>query len=189
MEHMEHSSTKKSPLEIERKWMVTGWPDSGLSLPLLKEESMRQGYLCTEPTVRIREETKTGEEPRFILCFKSRGNGLSRKETEFPIARENFEQLEDIIGLPLVPKLRRTYLLPDGHHLEVNAVDEGAPTAFFYAEVEFSSEEEANHFSPVAVGLTDYLTDDVTHTPGMSMGAYWQKVRLEKHFHFFPVLP
>lgn len=171
-------SVPKSPLEIERKWMVNGWPEESLSLPVLKIESMRQGYLCTEPTVRIREEIKTGEAPRYILCFKSRGNGLSRKETEFPIAREHFEQLEDIIGLPLIPKIRKTFLLPDGHHLEVNAVDEGAPTAFFYAEVEFSSEEEANRFCPEKVGLAGYLSDDVTHTPGMSMGAYWQKVRL-----------
>lgn len=171
-------SVPKSPLEIERKWMVNGWPEESLSLPVLKIESMRQGYLCTEPTVRIREEIKTGEAPRYILCFKSRGNGLSRKETEFPIAREHFEQLEDIIGLPLIPKIRKTFLLPDGHHLEVNAVDEGTPTAFFYAEVEFSSEEEANRFCPEKVGLAGYLSDDVTHTPGMSMGAYWQKVRL-----------
>lgn len=173
------NSADKSPLEIERKWLVSGWPkDCGADLPLLKEELMRQGYLTIEPTVRIREETIVGEKMDYILCFKSRGNGLTRKEIEFPISAEHFEQLQDLIGLPLIPKLRRTYLLPDGHHLEVNAVDEAAPTAFFYAEVEFSSEEEAAQFSPAAVGLEEYLCRDVTFTPGMTMGAYWRRNRL-----------
>ncbi len=171
-------SGQKTPLEIERKWLVSGWPQASANLTLLKEELMRQGYLCVEPTVRIREETILGETPAYILCFKSRGNGLTRKEIEFPIAPENFRQLEDLIGLPLIPKLRRTYLLPDGHRLEVNAVDEEAPTAFFYAEVEFSSEEEALRFSPAAVGLGGYLQNDVTRTPGMTMGAYWRRNRL-----------
>ena len=173
------NSADKSPLEIERKWLVSGWPkDCGADLPLLKEELMRQGYLTIEPTVRIREETIAGEKTDYILCFKSRGNGLTRKEIEFPISAEHFEQLQDLIGLPLIPKLRRTYLLSDGHHLEVNAVDEAAPTAFFYAEIEFSSEEEAAQFSPAAAGLEEYLCRDVTFTPGMTMVAYWRRNRL-----------
>ncbi len=170
----------KSPLEIERKWMVSGWPETGAgqaALPVLKEERMEQGYISTEPTVRIRSEQETGKEAQYILCFKSKGNGLVRKETEFPIAKEHFRQLEDIIGCPLVPKVRRTYLLPDGHHLEVNAVDEGADTSFYYAEVEFDSEKEAGDFKPETLGLGEYLSDEVTGKPGMSMGAYWTKVR------------
>ncbi len=76
-----------------------------------------------------------------------------------------------------MPKVRRTYLLPDGHHLEVNAVDEGADTSFYYAEVEFDSEKEAGDFKPETLGLGEYLSDEVTGKPGMSMGAYWTKVR------------
>ena len=40
-------------MEIERKWMVQGWPEG---YPLRKEEEMRQGYVSVRPTVRIREE-------------------------------------------------------------------------------------------------------------------------------------
>ena len=170
----------KSPLEIERKWMVSGWPKEEKRLTVLKEERMCQGYVSVEPTVRIRSEQETGKPAEYILCFKSRGDGLVRKETEFPIAEEYFRQIEDIIGLPLVPKVRRTYLLSDGHHLEVNAVDEGASTAFYYAEVEFSSREEAAAFNPEEVGLGEYLTQDVTYVHGMSMGAYWRGVRLQE---------
>ena len=197
-------------MEIERKWMVQGWPEG---YPLRKEEEMRQGYVSVRPTVRIREEkllmssdgalaqsqaipqdgaaqnTADAEDSaaqcptkplkdEFILCFKSKGR-LSRKEIEFPIEEARFRELEDLIGLPLIPKLRRTYQLPDGHQLEVNHVDEGAPTEFWYAEVEFGSEDEAQAFDPISVGLGDYLTDDVTEQPGQSMGAYWTATRLQ----------
>lgn len=168
-----------SPLEIERKWMVKGWPvgTKEAALPLLKEERMEQGYISVDPTVRIRSEQENGGKVQYMLCFKSRSDGMVRKETEFSVSREHFQQLEDIIGLPLIPKVRRTYLLPDGHHLEVNAVDEGTKTAFFYAEVEFLTREDAERFAADAIGLGDYLSDEVTHTPGMSMGAYWNRVR------------
>lgn len=169
-------------MEIERKWMVQGWPEG---YPLRKEEEMRQGYVSVRPTVRIREEklrvSSDGAplKDEFILCFKSKGR-LSRKEIEFSIEEARFRELEDLIGLPLIPKLRRTYLLPDGHQLEVNHVDEGAPTEFWYAEVEFGSEDEARDFDPASVGLGAYLTDDVTEQPGQSMGAYWTATRLQQ---------
>ena len=169
-------------MEIERKWMVQGWPEG---YPLRKEEEMRQGYVSVRPTVRIREEklrvSSDGAplKDEFILCFKSKGR-LSRKEIEFSIEEARFRELEDLIGLPLIPKLRRTYLLPDGHQLEVNHVDAGAPTEFWYAEVEFRSEDEARAFDPASVGLGAYLTDDVTEQPGQSMGAYWTATRLQQ---------
>lgn len=170
-------------MEIERKWLVQGWPEG---YALQKEEEMRQGYIAVKPTVRIREERvlesrdpQVPVQDNFILCFKSKGK-LSRKEIEFPIEEARFRELEDLIGLPLIPKLRRTYRLPDGHHLEVNHVDEGAPTEFWYAEVEFASEDEARCFDPAAVGLGEYLVNDVTEQPGQSMGAYWQSTRRGK---------
>ncbi|MDD5940218.1 MAG: hypothetical protein PUC46_05515 [Lachnospiraceae bacterium] len=203
----------KAPLEIERKWMVKGWPQQ--DFPLCKEEYMEQGYVSVTPTVRIRmEEKKGGEgdnsclsptsveapnvsiresgnsgispagsaesaapEIRYMLCFKSKGL-MTRKEIEFPIAPQYYGQLKDLIGLPLIPKTRRTYLLPDGAHLEVNQVDEGAPTAFWYAEVEFKDEASAKAWDPASCGLADYLNDEVTGLPGQSMGAYWLQTRL-----------
>ena len=62
----------------------------------------------------------------------------------------------------------------------MNHVDEGAPTEFWYAEVEFGSEDEARAFDPASVGLGEYLTDDVTEQPGQSMGAYWAATRLQQ---------
>ena len=98
--------------------------------------TMRQGYISVQPTVRIREEALTGGSTDYILCFKSAG-GLAREEIERSIDKDLFVQLEEkIIGKPLIKKVRRSYRLPDGAVLEVNHVDEGLPTAFWYAEVE-----------------------------------------------------
>lgn len=40
-------------MEIERKWMVTGWPEG---LPMTEDYRMDQGYISVRPTVRIRRE-------------------------------------------------------------------------------------------------------------------------------------
>ena len=161
-------------MEIERKWMVKGWPEG---LPLREEFAMRQGYISVRPTVRIREEALTGGRTDYILCFKS-GGGLAREEIERSIDQALFEDLEHkIIGKPLIPKLRRSYTLPDGSVLEVNHVDEDQPTEFWYAEVEYPTVEAARSWRPEVVGLAAYLNDDVTDQPGQSMGAYWEQTR------------
>lgn len=164
-------------LEIERKWLVNGWPQ--IELPLVMEQAMDQGYVTVEPTVRIRREQIVGEDAQYILCFKSRGL-LTRKEIEFPIEEAHFHELEDLIGFPLIPKVRRTYRLPGGLALEVNHVDEGASTEFWYAEIEFPDEETAQAYDPAADGLNDFLTNEVTNTPGESMGAYWLRTRVNE---------
>ena len=166
-------------MEIERKWMVNGWPegDAFPPLALMEEFAMRQGYISVHPTVRIREEALKGGGTAYILCFKS-GGGLAREEIERAIDKRLFEELEQkIIGKPLIPKLRRSYRLPDGLVLEVNHVDEGQPTEFWYAEVEYPTVEAARSWDPAACGLADYLNDDVTDQPGQSMGAYWEQTR------------
>ena len=166
-------------MEIERKWMVNGWPSEEIGLPLLYEQSMRQGYISVRPTVRIREEAMTGGSTEYVLCFKS-GAGLVRKEIEMDITKEKFLELEDLIGLPLIPKVRRTYGLPGGLKLEVNHVDEGLPTVFGYAESESPTADEARAWDAADIShlLARYLDDDVTEEPGQTMGAYWITTRL-----------
>ena len=161
--------------------MVTGWPPEALGLPLLYEQGMRQGYVTVRPTVRIREEAMTGGNTEYVLCIKS-GAGLVRKEIEMDIPKEKFLELEELIGHPLIPKVRRTYALPDGLHLEVNHVDEGLPSEFWYAEIEYATEEQAKNWdaSAISPALAEYLDDDVTEQPNQTMGAYWVVTRLHK---------
>ena len=161
-------------MEIERKWMVTGWPEG---LAMEEEFAMRQGYISVHPTVRIREEALKGGRTDYILCFKS-GGGLAREEIERPIDKALFDDLETkIIGRPLIPKLRRSYLLPDGLVLEVNHVDEGQSTEFWYAEVEYPDEPTARAWTPADDALTHYLSNECTGQPGASMGEYWTETR------------
>ena len=44
-------------MEIERKWMVTGWPEG---LTQTSDYQMDQGYVSVRPTVRIRREALQG---------------------------------------------------------------------------------------------------------------------------------
>lgn len=162
-------------MEIERKWMVKDWPAEG-AFPLLVCQNMRQGYISVRPTVRIREEKSQGQDAAYILCFKSAGL-LAREEIEISVSQEDFEKLEAFIGLPLIPKERRTYLLPDGLHLEVSLVDRGTATEFMYAEIEYGTVSQAKAWDPSSCGLADYLDDEVTGKPGQSMGAYWLQTR------------
>ena len=79
-------------MEIERKWMVKGWPLESAALPMVREQTMRQGYISVRPTVRIREEAETGGSTEYILCFKSvpAPDGLAREE----ILRNSFRSLK-----------------------------------------------------------------------------------------------
>jgi len=173
----------QAPLEIERKWLVKGYPT--ISLPLLFRQEMKQGYISTHPTVRIRQEntilskdTKHPIQNSFILCIKSSGT-LTRKEIEIEIEESKFRALEDLIGLPLIEKTRDTYLLSDEKHLEVNHVDAHLDSEFWYAEIEFQSEEDALQFNPCQYHLENYLYKEVTNQPSQSMAAYWEKTRMK----------
>ena len=100
------------------------------------------------------------------------------KMFDFVITDPQRDDLEyKIIAKPLIPKLRRSYTLPDGSVLEVNHVDEGQPTEFWYAEVEYPTVESALAWQPESCGLGDYLKDEVTNQPGQSMGEYWVETR------------
>lgn len=162
-------------MEIERKWLTDGWPQG---LEEQRRILMRQGYITTRPTVRIRSEA-SGDVTEYVLCFKGAAgpDGLAREEIETNIDLELFAKLEAFIGRPLIEKEQRRYDLPGGLTLEVNQVDRGQPGEFFYAEVEFPTREAALAWQPGELG--EYLSDEVTGKPGQSMAAYWTETRGE----------
>lgn len=162
-------------MEIERKWLTDGWPQG---LEEQRRILMRQGYITTRPTVRIRSEA-SGDVTEYVLCFKGAAgpDGLAREEIETNIAPELFAKLEAFIGRPLIEKEQRRYALPGGLTLEVNQVDRGQPGEFFYAEVEFPTKDAALAWQPGELG--EYLSDEVTGKPGQSMAAYWTETRGE----------
>ena len=162
-------------MEIERKWLTDGWPQG---LEEQRRILMRQGYITTRPTVRIRSEA-SGDVTEYVLCFKGAAgpDGLAREEIETNIDPELFAKLEAFVGRPLIEKEQRRYALPGGLTLEVNQVDRGQPGEFFYAAVEFPTKEAALAWQPGELG--EYLSDEVTGKPGQSMAAYWTETRGE----------
>ncbi len=141
-------------MEIERKWMVKGWPEG---LPLREEFAMRQGYISVRPTVRIREEALTGGRTDYILCFKS-GGGLARRRSSAASTKNCLMIWNTRLSLNLSSRsCAAATPLPDGSVLEVNHVDEGQPTEFWYAEVEYPTVEAALAWQPESCGLGDYL--------------------------------
>lgn len=166
-------------MEIERKWMVDGWP---CALEACQVWNMEQGYISVKPTVRIRKEELVGVKCEYILCFKGAPSegGLQREEIETPIEEELFNKLKNLIGLPLIMKERRVYKLESGKMLEVNSVDPDLDSAYCYAEVEFDTVEDAKNWKPSDDGIEDFLSDECTGKPGSSMGAYWRATRLNK---------
>lgn len=151
--------------EIERKWLLSGFP----ALPPETETAMEQAYLCFEPcTVRVRKtEAQTGVQ--YMLCIKGRGT-LTRTEVETPLSQEQYQALLALAPLPPVKKLHRTYRLPGGEVAECNLVDEGHPQSFYYAEVEFENLQQAAAFLPPA-----FFGREVTEEPGWTMAAYCRR--------------
>ena len=154
-------------MEIERKFLISGFPEG---LPLLGEAVLEQGYLCTEPVVRIRSKEQDGR-TTYRLCFKGEGR-LVRQETELDLTAEQFAELQNLLRAPMVRKDFRVYALPGGERLECSLVD----GAFFYAEVEFPTVEAARAFTPPA-----FLGREVTEEAGFSMSDYWKTRRFPSH--------
>ena len=59
-------------MEIERKWMVTGWPEG---LTQTSDYQMDQGYISVRPTVRIRREALQGGRTALVLRSEERRVG------------------------------------------------------------------------------------------------------------------
>ncbi|MDL2254268.1 hypothetical protein LJC49_09435 [Ruminococcaceae bacterium OttesenSCG-928-I18] len=148
-------------VEIERKWLMEGYPPLAAKAELIQE----QGYLSFSPAVRIRKVV-AGAGTSYLLTLKGKG-GMARTEVELPLNEAQFEALRGLLQSPMVQKKMRTYTLPDGHTLECSCVDEGQPESFYYAEVEFDSEEEALRFLP-----PPFLGTEVTKEPEYTMAAY-----------------
>ncbi len=154
--------------EIERKFLIDGFPTEWVPV---EEATVWQGYLATDPVVRIRKK-EMGDTCSYRLCFKGQGT-LVRREIELPLDEDTYSELCELLPAPPICKVYKIYTLPDGHRLECSLVDPDTPTSFYYAEVEFPSREEADAFTP-----PDFLGREVTEQPGYTMAEYWKYKKL-----------
>ena len=148
--------------EIERKWLIDGFPP----LPCQRESVVQQAYLSFHPAVRIRKNPASSAP--YTLTIKSAGT-LTRTEVELPLTESQYNALLPIAAAGAT-KRHCCYALPGGLVLECSLVDEGAPTSFYYAEVEFESEAAARAFVP-----PPYLGREVTEDPGFTMAEYCRR--------------
>lgn len=135
-------------MEIERKYLVKTLPKNYSDYPFRQIE---QGYLCTDPVVRVRRDND-----HFYLTYKGKGL-LSREEYNLPLEKEAYlHLLSKADGIVLK---KRRYLIPyNGYTIELDLF-EGAYEGLILAEVEFESEQEALEFVP-----PDWFDRDVTFT-------------------------
>jgi adenylate cyclase len=125
-------------MEVERKFLVSEPPN----LTAADAEDIEQGYLAigSDGEVRVRRK---GD--RLLLTAK-RGSGLSREEAEVELDRESFEELWQLTEGRRLQK--RRHVLPQGDlRIEIDVYG-GELEGLTVAEIEFSSEEEANAFDP-----------------------------------------
>lgn len=125
-------------MEIERKYLISSLPEQLDSYPC---RTIEQGYLNTDPVVRIRRDND-----KYELTYKSKGL-MARTEYNLPLNRKSYEHLLTKIDGRLIRKKR--YMIPLSGRLTAELdIFEGELAPLVLVEVEFSSEEAANSFLP-----------------------------------------
>lgn len=165
--------------EIERKF---SFPEEDRDMLLLvnkdttafkEDHVIEQWYLVATDDAQVRVSHRHEKEgSRYTLNIKN-GNGLTRKEVKIDITYKDFL---DLIGQcegcrPIVKHLY-VYVLPNGRLLELSQVDH----RWWYAEIEFESEKEANECR-----IEDYFlcrVKDETGNPEYAMKNYWRVAHL-----------
>lgn len=167
-------------MEIERKFTIRQLPKDLKSYTCLQLE---QGYLCTDPVVRVRKEND-----KYYLTYKGKGL-LVREEANLPLTKEGYEHLvaksdgliikKSRYVIPLTnPAFDMTVLkksgmdsIPDSLHLKIELDVFEVPSGLIMAEVEFPSIELANAFIAPDWFLEDVTSNKAYHNSNMSRGS------------------
>lgn len=138
------------PYEIERKYIINKLPTDYNNYPYFELE---QGYLNTHPTVRIRKENDS-----YYLTYKN-GGGVKHEEYNLPLDQPSYEHMRNKCDGILIKKKRYHIPIESPNYKEFLSSDEKSHkltieldlfeetlAPLVYAEVEFTSEKEANAF-------------------------------------------
>lgn len=133
-------------MEIERKFTVHTLPEN---LGNYSFHQLEQGYLNTNPVVRVRKEDE-----EYYLTYKGKGF-LAREEYNLPLNKESYEHLIQKADGNIISKTR--YLIPyEKYTIELD-IFHGKFEGLVLAEVEFESIEEAQAFKG-----PEWFNEDVT---------------------------
>lgn len=145
-------------MEIERKYLI-----QKADIPFRPEDfpcrHIEQGYLCTEPVVRIRQDNA-----EYVLTYKSRGL-MVREEYNLPLTEASYRHLREKTDGRLIVKDR--YMIPLSSPVVSETSDLMIELDFFHAdleglilaEVEFPDKESAERFVPPS-----WFGEDVTYS-------------------------
>ncbi len=147
-------------MEIERKFLIDKISDS-IDLSSLKCRRIEQGYLCTEPVVRVRRDNDD-----YSLTYKSKGL-MAREEYNLPLNEAAYNTLIKKADGNIITKTR--YEIPEKNNLTIELdIFEGKFSGLLLAEVEFSSEAEALAYTPPAWFGKDVTNDASYHNSNMA---------------------
>ena len=150
-------------MEIERKFLVKKLPDN---LDSYSYHDIEQGYLCTDPVVRIRRQ-----DDDYILTYKGSGF-ISREEYNLPLTEDGYYHLKEKADGRVIEK--RRYVIPIyGTDLAVELdIFGGELSPLVLAEVEFPDEKTARDFTPLDWFDKDVSLDGRYHNSTMSRPDY-----------------
>ena len=145
-------------MEIERKFLVKSLPEHLEDFPAYQIE---QGYLNTEPVLRIRRKNDS-----YIFTYKSAGL-MSREEIEVPLTEQAYAHLVPKCDGNFISKTR--YLIPDdqGYTIEFDVFHD-CFQGLLLAEVEFPSEEAATAYQPPEWFTCEVTQESAFHNSSLS---------------------
>ena len=151
-------------MEIERKFLLKEIP---FDLKTCDYHIIEQGYLCTDPVVRVRRQ-----DDKYYMTYKGKGL-MTREEYNLPLNKEAYDHLVQKADGNIISKKR--YLIPlsnkkinpecacllNGEDLLIELDEFAKPfTPLMLAEIEFPNEEAA-----LAFQMPDWFSEDVTTDP------------------------
>ncbi len=136
-------------MEIERKYEIKKLPGE---LAQYNYKIIEQGYLCHNPTIRIRKSNDD-----YIMTYKSKfgiepkgkGSALINNEIELLLTEEAYQILKTKTDGNYIYKTRYLVPLESGLTAELD-VFEGKLAGLIFVEVEFPDEGSADDFVPPA---------------------------------------
>lgn len=139
-------------MEIERKYLIekNKIPFDYTQYPC---RHIEQGYLCTEPVVRIRQDND-----EYVLTYKSKGL-MVREEYNLPLTESSYAHLKEKVDGRLIVKDRYVIPLENDLFIELD-IFSGDLNGLSLAEVEFPDIASAENFIP-----PEWFSEDVSNVP------------------------
>ena len=162
-------------MEIERKWLVAGFPKNW---PHKTHCYIFQTYISSynDCEIRVRYcEPAIDHKGKTISPYKftyKSGGTLKRLEVEKELTASEFNELKQTVPYPAIFKDFYTFQF-DGKSIEISRVDNN----FYYAEVEFNNQLEAEAFE---FPWSDLVIKEVTEDEKYKMKDYWRKSRIKE---------